>query len=168
MRPRRKGFSSPRRSRRLRACRSRCERTPRSRYCPTCRSSAACRRENSGRSPRRGRDRPPRRQVLIREGDRGREFFVLLEGEADVRRTGRKLATRKAGGFFGEITLVSDVPRLATVTATSPLRAFVIRDKEFRHLLERTPAIALKVLAEVAARLHNRVLARRPFKAVRV
>lgn len=95
----------------------------------------------------------PEGKVLIREGDRGREFFVLVEGQAEVRRKGRKLATRRAGEFFGEIALLSDVPRVATVTAVSPLHALVIRDKEFRGLVERVPAIALKVLEALASRL---------------
>ena len=95
----------------------------------------------------------PDGRVLIREGERGREFFIVLEGEAEIRRKGKKLATRGAGEFFGEIALVSDVPRVATVTAVSPLRALVIRDREFRALLERVPAIALKVLDAVASRL---------------
>lgn len=90
---------------------------------------------------------------LTREGERGREFFILLEGEVDVRRKGRRLATRGAGEFFGEIALVSDVPRTATVTAATPVRALVIRDQEFRRLIEQTPAIALKVLTAVAERL---------------
>jgi CRP-like cAMP-binding protein len=95
----------------------------------------------------------PKGKVLMREGDRGREFFVLLEGEAEVRRKGRKLATRRAGEFFGEIALLSDLPRVATVTATTPLRALVIRDTEFRGLLSQTPQIALKVLQAIAERL---------------
>ena len=95
----------------------------------------------------------PEGKVLTREGERGREFFILLEGEAEVRRNGRKLDTRRAGEFFGEIALVSDIPRVATVTATTPVRALVIRDREFRGLLERTPEIALKVLSAVAERL---------------
>ena len=95
----------------------------------------------------------PEGKVLTRQGERGREFFILLEGEAEVRRNGRKLATRRAGEFFGEIALISDIPRVATVTATTPVRALVIRDREFRALLERTPAIALDVLTAVAERL---------------
>lgn len=94
-----------------------------------------------------------RGKELTREGERGREFFVLLEGEAEVRRKGKKLATRRAGEFVGEIALVSDIPRIATVTATTPVRALVIRDQEFRGLLQRTPQIALKVLQAVAERL---------------
>jgi CRP-like cAMP-binding protein len=95
----------------------------------------------------------PEGKVLIREDERGREFFIVLDGEAEVRRKGKKLATRRAGDFVGEIALVSDIPRVATVTAISPLRALVITDREFRALLERTPTIAIRVLEAVAARL---------------
>jgi CRP/FNR family transcriptional regulator, cyclic AMP receptor protein len=95
----------------------------------------------------------PADKLLIREGERGREFFVLLEGEAEVKRKGRKLATRGAGDFFGEIALVSNVPRTATVRTREPVRALVIRDVEFRALLQKAPAIAVKVLQAVADRL---------------
>ena len=95
----------------------------------------------------------PEDKVLMREGERGREFYVLLEGEAEVTRDGRTLATRRSGEFFGEIALVSSLPRIATVTTRTPVRALVIRDVEFRGLLQRTPAIALKVLTAVAERL---------------
>jgi CRP/FNR family transcriptional regulator, cyclic AMP receptor protein len=95
----------------------------------------------------------PADKVLIREGERGREFFVLLEGEAEVARKGKKLATRRAGEFFGEIALVSNLPRIATVKTRKPVRALVIRDVDFRALLQRTPAIAVKVLQAVADRL---------------
>ena len=95
----------------------------------------------------------PADKVLIREGERGREFFVLLEGEAEVTRKGKELATRGAGEFFGEIALVSNLPRTATVKTRTPVRALVIRDVEFRALLRRTPAIAVKVLQAVADRL---------------
>jgi CRP-like cAMP-binding protein len=95
----------------------------------------------------------PADKVLIREGERGREFFVLLEGEAEVARKGKKLATRHPGEFFGEIALVSNLARIATVTTRKPVRALVIRDVDFRALLQRTPAIAVKVLQAVADRL---------------
>ena len=100
----------------------------------------------------------PADKLLIREGQRGREFFVLLEGEVEVTRKGKKLATRGSGDFFGEIALVSSVPRTATVKTTKPVRAFVIRDVEFRGLLRKTPAIAVKVLEAVADRLSQDVL----------
>src|SRR5919197_6446954 len=95
----------------------------------------------------------PAGKLLIREGDRGREFFILLEGEAEVTRKGKRLATRRAGEFFGEIALVSTLPRIATVKTRTPSRALVIRDLEFRQLIQRTPAIAVKVLEAVADRL---------------
>jgi CRP/FNR family transcriptional regulator, cyclic AMP receptor protein len=95
----------------------------------------------------------PAGKVLIREGERGREFFVLLEGEAEVARKGKKLANRRPGEFFGEIALVSNLPRIATVKTREPVRALVIRDVDFRALIQRTPAIAVKVLQAVADRL---------------
>jgi CRP/FNR family cyclic AMP-dependent transcriptional regulator len=95
----------------------------------------------------------PADKLLIREGERGREFFVLLEGEAEVTRKGKKLATRGSGEFFGEIALVSSLPRIATVKTRTPSRALVIRDVDFRALLRRTPTIAVKVLEAVADRL---------------
>lgn len=95
----------------------------------------------------------PAGKALTREGERGREFFIVLEGEVEVHRNGRKLSTRGAGEFFGEIALISDIPRTATVTATTPVRALVIRDREFRALVEQMPSIALSVLSAVAERL---------------
>ena len=92
-------------------------------------------------------------KVLIREGERGREFFILLEGSAEVRRDGKLLATHKAGKFFGEIALVSKLPRVATVTTTSAVRALVINEHDFRALLKQSPQISLKVLEAVASRL---------------
>lgn len=90
---------------------------------------------------------------MTREGAPGREFFVLLSGTADVRRKNRKVATLKAGDFFGEIALVSRKPRTATVVATSPVRALVVTKQSFRGLLEHQPQIQLKVLQALAERV---------------
>ena len=95
----------------------------------------------------------PEGRALIRQGERGREFFVLLEGEAAVTRNGESMATMRAGDFFGEIALVSDAPRTATVTSTTPVRVLVVTDRAFRSLLERSPQIQLKVLRALAERL---------------
>ena len=76
---------------------------------------------------------------LTKEGGRGREFFVLVEGNADVRRKRRKIGTLGPGDFLGEIALVTKVPRTATVTTTSPVRALVVSEQNFRRLLERSP-----------------------------
>jgi CRP/FNR family cyclic AMP-dependent transcriptional regulator len=89
---------------------------------------------------------------MTREGSRGREFFVLLEGDADVTKGGSSINKLGAGDFFGEIALVSDSPRTATVTATSPVRALVITDRSFRRLLDEQPEIQRKVLIALAER----------------
>ena len=92
-------------------------------------------------------------KVLTKEGDRGREFFALLDGTAEVSQGGRKRNTLGAGDFFGEIALVSRSPRTATVTALTAVRVLVIRDQEFRALVDRMPAIQTKVLEALADRL---------------
>jgi len=92
---------------------------------------------------------------LTEEGRRGREFFILAEGAATVRRGGRKLADLGPGDWFGEIAILTYKPRTATVTATSPVRLLVISDRAFRRVVETTPRIALNVLRSVAARLEH-------------
>jgi CRP/FNR family transcriptional regulator, cyclic AMP receptor protein len=95
----------------------------------------------------------PEGKVLTREGQQGHEFFALVDGSATVVRNGRKVATMGPGSFFGEIALIRRVPRTATVTATSPVRALVIEARAFRSLIERTPSISLKVLEALAERM---------------
>jgi CRP-like cAMP-binding protein len=90
---------------------------------------------------------------LTIQGKPAREFFVLLEGSADVTKDGKRINQLDDGDFFGEIALVSRSPRTATVTATSPIRALVITDRAFRRLLEDSPQIQLKVLEALAERL---------------
>jgi len=89
---------------------------------------------------------------LIEEGKKGREFFVLVDGTVDVRRNGRKLRTMGNGDFFGEIALITDSPRSATVTATSPVRVLVITSQAFQRLLADTATLQPKVLAALAER----------------
>ena len=91
--------------------------------------------------------------VLCREGEIGHEFFVVVEGEAEFRRNGRKLKVDGPVEFFGEISLVEHAPRLATVTATTPMRFFVLADREFHSLLDENPRIERKVLKALARRL---------------
>ena len=92
-------------------------------------------------------------KTLIREGDPGREFFVLLEGTAEVTQGGKVVATRKAGDFFGEVALMCDRPRVATVTTTEPSVALIVTDRDFKNLVKQSPQIALKVLQAVGERL---------------
>jgi CRP/FNR family transcriptional regulator, cyclic AMP receptor protein len=91
--------------------------------------------------------------VLTREGRAGREFFVLIDGTAEVTKKGKKIAELGAGDWLGEIALITDSPRTATVTATSPVDVLVITDRRFRSVVETMPSIAMKVLASVGQRL---------------
>ncbi len=95
----------------------------------------------------------PEGKQLIREDEPGRQFFILLDGEADVRRKGRKLNTMQAGDFFGEISLVTERPTTATVTLTEPSSALVISRPSFRRLLLDQPAVQLQVLEALADRV---------------
>jgi CRP/FNR family transcriptional regulator, cyclic AMP receptor protein len=97
-------------------------------------------------------DLPEGKQVIT-EGETGREFLVIIEGSADVERGGRKIATLGPGDFAGEIALIAKMPRTATITTTSPVRALVITDRAFRQLLEHSPQIQIGVLSALAERL---------------
>ena len=83
----------------------------------------------------------------------GREFFVLVSGEVEVRRKGRKVATLGPGSFFGEMALLSKAPRAATVTALTPIDVLVISDRAFLGLLDKMPELWLKVARALAERV---------------
>jgi CRP/FNR family cyclic AMP-dependent transcriptional regulator len=91
--------------------------------------------------------------VLCREGETGQEFFVIVDGKVKITRKGRRVAMRGGGDFVGEIALLEDIPRTATVTAETPLRLFVLTRKDFRHLLDTNPRVEGKVLRTLARRL---------------
>jgi CRP/FNR family cyclic AMP-dependent transcriptional regulator len=93
-------------------------------------------------------------KVLCREGDIGHEFFVIVEGEAEVTKEGERLAVMGSGDFFGEIALVEHTERGATVTALTPLRFFVLESRAFWALLESSPEIQAAVMRTLAKRLH--------------
>ena len=90
---------------------------------------------------------------LIRENEPGRQFFVLLEGEAVVRRRGRKVNTLGPGDFFGEIALLSERPTTATVVTTEPVLVLIITRASFARLIRTSPQVQLKVLKALAERV---------------
>ena len=91
--------------------------------------------------------------ILTREGRPGREFFVLIDGTVKVTQDGKKVAELRGGDWLGEIALLTDKPRTATVTATSTVDVLVITDRRFRNVVESMPSIAIKVLGRVSERL---------------
>jgi CRP/FNR family cyclic AMP-dependent transcriptional regulator len=97
-------------------------------------------------------------KTLITQGEPGRQFYVIIEGEVAVVRDGETLPRRGGSEFFGEISLVSGVPATATVTTTSPTRALVISQRNFKTLLERSPNIQMRILRAFSARLAPHVI----------
>ena len=90
-------------------------------------------------------------RVLAREGDLGEEFFVIESGTAEVTRGGAPVAKLGAGDFFGEIALIREDRRTATVTATSPMVLIVMTGSSFRSLDRSIPELrdtVSKALAE--------------------
>lgn len=95
----------------------------------------------------------PAGQVLMRQGDRGSEMFVLASGRVRVERDGQVLAERGPGDVIGEIALLSEGPRTATVTTVDPARLLVVAHREFHALMDEMPSIRLAVLDALAHRL---------------
>lgn len=90
---------------------------------------------------------------LTREGAAGSEFFVIVDGEVAVTKDGSEIRTMGEGDFFGEISLLEDSPRTATVTAKTPLRFFVLTRQNFRALLAKQPELEEKVTSALRERL---------------
>ncbi len=95
----------------------------------------------------------PAGEVLIHEGEPGNNFFVLLEGEAEVGRDGKTVNRLGPGEFFGEISLLSDRLTTASVTASSPAHVLLIAPRDFQLLLEELPLMQMKVIRALADRL---------------
>ena len=93
--------------------------------------------------------------VLTKEGGPGREFFAIIDGQADVTLRKKKLATLGPGQFFGEMSLLDQGPRAATVTAASDMRLYVLDARSFSTLLDKHPAVARKILRGMAQRLRE-------------
>jgi CRP/FNR family cyclic AMP-dependent transcriptional regulator len=93
-------------------------------------------------------------RVLAREGDIGREFFVIVDGDVVVTKGGEEVNRLGAGDFFGEIALIWESPRrTATVAATGPVRFFVLTRQAFRGLIDHHPDIEEKVLGAIEERV---------------
>ena len=92
-------------------------------------------------------------KVLCQEGQIGHEFFVIVDGKVQVTRKGGRVATLSNGDFVGEIALVTELARTATVTAETPVRFFVLTRREFDAVLDRNPKVERKVLRALARRL---------------
>ena len=95
----------------------------------------------------------PAASLLVEEGQIGREFLVVLEGEIEVCHDGELVVTRGPGSFVGEIALLHHRPRTASVIALSHVVAAVIDAREFATLLADVPELRREITATVAQRL---------------
>ncbi len=94
----------------------------------------------------------PAGRVLMREGDIGLECFAVESGEAVVTRDGTEIARRGPGTIVGEMALLDHGPRTATVTAATPVEAYVLNRGEFASLLVDAPEVAEKITRELESR----------------
>ena len=91
-------------------------------------------------------------RVLAREGDLGHEFFVIVDGTAEVTRGEARLAELGPGDFFGEMALVDEERRTATVTATTPMRMLVMTRQAFRAIDRSMPAVHATIVKAIKER----------------
>ena len=90
---------------------------------------------------------------LTRQGAAGQEFIIVLDGSVDVLIDGVVVASPEAGQFYGEIALLDDRPRTATVVAKTDVTIDIIGRREFAELLERQPQIAARLQQAMAEHL---------------
>jgi CRP-like cAMP-binding protein len=93
--------------------------------------------------------------ILVREGTAGHEFFLIMDGTADVRRNGRRVALLGPGQYFGELALLDQAPRNATVTADTDMTLLVLGQREFSGVLDEVPGLAHRMLRAMASRLRE-------------
>ena len=97
----------------------------------------------------------PQGHVLMRQGDRGAEMFVIVHGRAEVKRDGRVIGEATNGDILGEIALVDEGPRSATVTLTEPSRLLVVGHRDFHSLMDEMPTVRMQVLESLARRVRH-------------
>ena len=94
-------------------------------------------------------------RVLVEQGRTGHEFFLILDGEAVIRRNNRKIATLGPGQYFGELAILDRGPRSASVIANTDMRVLVLGQREFVGVLDSIPGMASKLLTTMAQRLRE-------------
>ena len=93
--------------------------------------------------------------TIFREGEQGDEFFVVVRGKVEIRSGDRHLETLGPKGIFGEMALIDDSPRSATVVALTDVTVAPIKERQFLFLVKHMPMFALKVMRVLAKRLRR-------------
>lgn len=94
-------------------------------------------------------------KVLMRQGETGDEFFVIVDGSVAIERDGATIKVLGPGDFLGEIALVDGGPRTATATVETDSRLLVLAHREFHSLMDRQAAVRDCVLRALAQRVRN-------------
>ena len=94
-------------------------------------------------------------QAIIKEGRTGFEFFVVVDGKAEVSRKGKAVGQVGPGDFFGELALLDNAPRDATITALTPMEVIVLTRAEFNAALAEAPGMTRKLMTGMARRLRQ-------------
>lgn len=94
-------------------------------------------------------------EFMLRQGQVGSGLFVLLSGSARVLRSGEEVARLVAGDFIGELSVIDQLPRTASVQAAEPTRCLALASWDLLSLLERDPTLSLNLIRGLAIRLRQ-------------
>ena len=92
---------------------------------------------------------------VVEEGTPGEGFYLIVTGDAEISRGGRHVTNLGPGQYFGELSLLDEAPRNATVTAQTPMTLLQLKRREFSAVLDSWPGVAHKLLQQMARRLHE-------------
>jgi CRP/FNR family transcriptional regulator, cyclic AMP receptor protein len=97
----------------------------------------------------------PKGKVIVRQGEPGRECFVIADGKARATIRGKGSTPLGPGSFFGEMSLLDQGPRSATVTAETDMHLLVLGSREFSSLVNEVPTVAVRMMRGLAERLRS-------------
>jgi len=92
-------------------------------------------------------------QIIVTQGTPGQAFYTVLSGRVEIIRDNSSLGTFGPGDFFGEMSLLDQAPRSATIRAIEPTRCLMLSSWDFKAVLESHPSIAVKLLEVLSRRL---------------
>jgi len=92
-------------------------------------------------------------QIIVTQGTPGQAFYLILDGQVEIFRDGQSLGTFGPGDFFGEMSLLDQAPRSATIKALEATNCLMLSSWDFKALLESHPSIAVKLLEVLSRRL---------------
>ncbi len=97
-------------------------------------------------------------EAIVKEGSTGTALYIILSGRARVERGGSPIGELSPGDFFGELALIEEHPRSATVVAAADTDCLLFPAWEFTALLKEHPEIAVPIMRALIERLHRREL----------